>query len=92
MKDRNSNEAPKPSDVGFGYIADSEPVEQHATIRGDFSANGAPLKSALKTPGTAARLLNPLSPTFREETMLEKQEDKTDKQQANDLVSLPALL
>ena len=90
MTDRdaiNTNDAPKPSDVGFGYIADSQPVEQHATMRGDLNPGGAPLKSALKTPGTAARLLNPLSPTFREETMLEKQEDSTDKEQAKDLVS-----
>lgn len=84
----NAKAAPKPSDVGFGYISDNQPVEQHATVRGDLNPGGAPLKSALKTPGTAARLLNPLSPTFREEVMLEKQEESTDKEQAKDLVSL----
>lgn len=91
MTDRdaiNANDAPKPSDVGFGYISDNQPVEQHATVRGDLNPGGAPLKSALKTPGTGARLLNPLSPTFREEALLEKQEESTDKQQAKDLVSL----
>ncbi|KAK5461012.1 hypothetical protein LTS15_003075 [Exophiala xenobiotica] len=79
-------EGPKPSDVGFGYIADSQPVEQFVTVRGDLNGTaGAPLKSALKTPGTSHRLLNPLSPTFREEQMLEKEEGKTDVQQAKDL-------
>ena len=86
MENHNSN-IPKPSDVGFGYISDNQPVEQHATLPGDVNGGaGAPLKSALKTPGTASRLLNPLSPTFREEQSLEKQEDKTDKEQAKDLV------
>lgn len=80
-------------DVGFGYIADSQPREQYATIRPDINpATGQPLKSALKTPGTANRLLNPLSPTFREEIELEKQEEKTDKEQAKDLVCLALTL
>ena len=81
-----AEDGPKPSDVGFGYISDNQPREQYATMRQD-SNSGAPLKSALKTPGTASRLLNPLSPTFREEIELEKQEEKTDKEQAKDLVS-----
>jgi hypothetical protein len=47
----------------------------------------SPLKSALKVPGTPGRtMMNPLSPTFREEDRLEKQEAKTDKEQARDLV------
>ncbi|EXJ96147.1 hypothetical protein A1O1_01273 [Capronia coronata CBS 617.96] len=84
--DTSNIDGPKPSDVGFGYITDNQPVEQHATIRGDLNgAAGAPLKSALKTPGTASRMLNPLSPTFREEQTLEKEEEKTDVQQAKDL-------
>lgn len=78
----------KPSDVGFGYISDNNPVEQHATVPVTYGPGGQPLKSAMKTPGTAARLINPLSPTFREEQMLEREEEKTEKQQANDLVSL----
>lgn len=83
-----AEDGPKPSDVGFGYIADSQPKEQFATVRTDTNpATGQPLKSALKTPGTASRLLNPLSPTFRQEVELEKQEEKTEKEQAKDLVS-----
>lgn len=78
---------PKPSDVGFGYIS-NDPVQQQATLRSDmYAQTGAPLKSALKTPGTPGRHLNPLSPTFREEQMLEKEEGKTEIQQAKDLVS-----
>lgn len=53
---------------------------------------GSPLKSALKVPGTPSRLMNPLSPTFREEQVLEKHEGSTDKQQAKDLVSPIRLL
>ena len=78
----------KPSDVGFGYIADTGPVEQHATVPVSYGPGGQPLKSAMKTPGTAARLINPMSPTFREEQMLEREEDKTEKEQAKDLVRL----
>ncbi|RMD40455.1 hypothetical protein DV735_g4665, partial [Chaetothyriales sp. CBS 134920] len=76
------DDGPKPSDVGFGYISDNQPKEQFATLRTD---TGTSLKSALKTPGTASRLINPLSPTFREEIELEKQEEKTDQEQAKDL-------
>jgi hypothetical protein len=76
----------KPSDVGFGYIS-NDTVEQQATMKSDPNGQaGAPLKSALKTPGTPGRLLNPLSPTFREEQVLEKEEGKTEVQQAKDLV------
>ena len=86
-----AEDGPKPSDVGFGYIADNQPKEQYATVRTDTNTD-RPLKSALKTPGTASRLLNPLSPTFRQEIELEKQEEKTDKEQAKDLVSLSVRL
>jgi hypothetical protein len=87
MEGASSREGPKPSDVGFGYISDNQPVEQNVYIRSDPNgAAGQPLKSALKTPGTASRMLNPLSPTFREEQMLEKEEMKTEIQQAKDLV------
>ena len=57
------------------------------------SANAPPmsprtLKSAMKVPGTPARRIeNPLSPTFREEDLVEKREAKTAKEQARDLVS-----
>ena len=46
----------------------------------------SPLKSALKVPGTTGRL-NPLSPTFKEEQILEKHETRTEKQNAKDLVN-----
>jgi len=40
----------------------------------------------MKVPGTPGRRIdNPLSPTFREEQMLEKQEEITEKEQAKDL-------
>ncbi|OJJ42990.1 hypothetical protein ASPZODRAFT_146550 [Penicilliopsis zonata CBS 506.65] len=68
------------SDLGFGYVADNDPVRRAA----EFRPPASPLKSALKSPGTA-RTLNPLSPTFREEYMLEKHEKATEKQNAKDL-------
>jgi len=71
----------QPSDIGFGYIADnrrSEIVEMPMTP-------ASPLKSAMKVPGTARRVDNLLSPTFREEQILEKREAMTDKEQAKDL-------
>jgi hypothetical protein len=79
----------QPSDVGFEYISNNEPVEQHATMKNN-NLNvplSPPLKSALKTPGTPGRMLNPLSPTFKEEQLLEKHEEDTEKEQAKDLVS-----
>jgi hypothetical protein len=49
----------------------------------------SPLKSAMKAPGAGARsFANPLSPTFREEEVLEKREKSTEKDQAKDLVSV----
>lgn len=46
----------------------------------------SPLKSALRVPGTPARKFdNPLSPTFREEEILEKREKDTEKEQVKDL-------
>lgn len=83
----------QPSDVGFGYMADNDaqnhasfPVAQEATYRSNPDGPASPLKSALKAPGTPARTLNPLSPTFREEQVLEKHEASTEKQNAKDLV------
>jgi len=72
---------PQPGDVGFGYINDSrgQSVPVPMTPK-------TPLKSAMKVPGTPARQFNnPLSPTFREEDILEKREGSTDKEQARDL-------
>jgi hypothetical protein len=78
--------AAKPSDIGFGYIADNT-ATRHVEIQVGPASPG--LKSAMKVPGTPGRKLeNPLSPTFREEQVLEKQEEVTEKQQAKDLVRL----
>jgi len=78
---------PQPSDVGFGYLADGQ-ASKHSSYAGvevPLTPN-SPLKSALKPPGTPGRLANPLSPTFREEQILEKREDHTEKQNAKDMV------
>jgi hypothetical protein len=52
---------------------------------------GGPLKSALKSPGAPPKTPKNanaiLSPTFKEEDMLEKAEADTEKVQAQDLVS-----
>ncbi|KAK4251852.1 hypothetical protein C7999DRAFT_27532 [Corynascus novoguineensis] len=71
----------QPGDVGFGYIGagNRESVAMP-------TAPKSPLKSAMKVPGTPGRALqNPLSPTFREEQILEDKEKATDKEQARDL-------
>lgn len=69
----------QPGDIGFGYINNRESVNVPMTPK-------SPLKSAMKVPGTPARKIeNPLSPTFREEQIYEKQEAQTDKAQAQDL-------
>ena len=77
---------PQPSDVGFGYVADNS-GSKHASFAGVEVpiTPASPLKSALKVPGTPGRL-NPLSPTFHEEQLLEKEEEKTEQQNAKDLV------
>jgi hypothetical protein len=48
----------------------------------------SPLKSALKVPGTPGRALDPRSPTFHEELKVEKEEEKTDKMNAKDVVRI----
>lgn len=72
----------QPADVGFGYINDDsnrESVNMPMTPK-------SPLKSAMRVPGTPARKFeNPMSPTFREEDILEKRELETEKEQAKDL-------
>ncbi|KAL2259169.1 hypothetical protein VTK26DRAFT_7245 [Humicola hyalothermophila] len=72
----------QPGDVGFGYIgagANRDSVAVPMTPK-------SPLKSALKAPGAPSRsFANPLSPTFREEQILEAREKSTEKEQARDL-------
>ena len=78
---------PKPSDVGLGYIGDADSI-RHATTPSAENGPKSPLKSAMRAPGTPGRTtLNPLSPTFREEQVLEKYEGTTEKENARDLVS-----
>ena len=79
---------PQPSDVGFGYMSDNQ-ASKHASLAEVPMTPNSPLKSALKVPGTPGRL-NPLSPTFKEEQMLEKTEVKAEKENAKDLVSKDA--
>lgn len=72
----------QPSDIGFGYIAND--ASRHVEIP---ITPASPLKSAMRVPGTPGRKIeNPLSPTFREEQVLEKHETMTEKEQAKDLV------
>ncbi|ROW01650.1 hypothetical protein VSDG_02076 [Cytospora chrysosperma] len=74
--DRNMSAPSQPGDIGFGYI------------NNDQDSTAVPmsprLKSALKVPGTPGRALNPLSPTFREEQILEKRELSTEEEQQKD--------
>lgn len=78
----------QPSDIGFGYISDNDPSRHTQGVPVEFPVTpGSPLKSAMRIPGTPGRKIdNPLSPTFREEQMLEKHEGLTEKEQAKDLV------
>ena len=83
---------PQVSDMGFGYVNKHESVEMPDTDNNDYPSMKqqplkSPLKSAMKTPGAPPRDFgNMLSPTFKEEDRLEKEEALTDKQQAADLV------
>ncbi|RYP14846.1 hypothetical protein DL767_010373 [Monosporascus sp. MG133] len=74
----------QPADVGFGYIND-ESSRNRESVNMPMTPK-TPLKSAMRVPGTPARKFdNPLSPTFREEEILEKREKDTEKEQARDL-------
>ncbi|KAK6226948.1 hypothetical protein QIS74_00503 [Colletotrichum tabaci] len=73
----------QPGDIGFGYINNSSSHRESVAVP---MTPRSPLKSAMRVPGTPARKIeNPLSPTFREEDILEKREEATDKEQARDL-------
>lgn len=79
MHDSSQPPQSQPGDIGFGYINGRESTAVPMTPK-------TPLRSAMRVPGTPARRIeNPMSPTFREEDVLEKQESKTDKEQARDL-------
>ncbi|KAI1975902.1 hypothetical protein LOZ53_003698 [Ophidiomyces ophidiicola] len=83
-----SSSTAKVSDLGFGYVADNQP-SNHATAPQDAGLQSnppnSPLKSAMKTPGTPGRLVNPLSPTFKEEQILDHHEKKAEKENAQDV-------
>ncbi|KAG5291305.1 MARVEL domain-containing protein [Histoplasma capsulatum G186AR] len=81
-----TNQQTQVSDLGFGYMADNQPdhvTEQPQTAAGRNPPN-SPLKSALKSPGAPARSVL-LSPTFREEQILEHHERDTEKANAKDV-------
>ncbi|KAJ6145290.1 hypothetical protein N7470_009185 [Penicillium chermesinum] len=65
------------ADTGFGFIQTPGIQDQAPPM--------SPFRPDLKVPNTA-RSLNPLSPTFREEYFLEKQEATAKKENARDLV------
>jgi len=84
---------PQPADVGFGYMTGTHSVEMEETDRRYLppptpaTPLRSPLKSAMKSPGGVPRDFgNILSPTFKEEQVMEKAEEATDKEQAKDLV------
>src|SRR5690606_8955303 len=69
FSERSESAHDQPGDVGFGYIGDVSSRESVSVPKTPKS----PLKSAMKVPGTPGRgLSNPLSPTFREEQVLEE--------------------
>ncbi|KAL9052537.1 MAG: hypothetical protein Q9162_005341 [Coniocarpon cinnabarinum] len=77
----------QPGDIGFGYIGDRASQHYGQQVVEMPMTPKSPLKSALKSPGAPPRQItqNPLSPTWREEEDLEKQEGVTEKEQAKDL-------
>lgn len=84
-RDENQdNTQAQPADVGFGYINDDTRTQ---TVNVPMTPK-TPLKSAMRVPGTPGRKLeNPLSPTFREEDILEAREKDTEAAQKRDVVS-----
>ncbi|EGD85478.1 hypothetical protein H112_06382 [Trichophyton rubrum D6] len=81
----DSNKQPNVSDVGFGYVSDNRPDRD--APGSSANAPNSPLKSAMKVPGTPGRFgnANPLSPTFREEQILEIHEKDAEEENAKDL-------
>ncbi|ORY62336.1 uncharacterized protein BCR38DRAFT_346309 [Pseudomassariella vexata] len=76
----------QPADVGFGYIGNNEGSNRES-VNMPMTPK-SPLKSAMRVPGTPARKFeNPMSPTFREEDILDKREKATEKEQEKDLTT-----
>lgn len=78
------------ADVGFGYVHGVEMEETDKKYLPPPTPK-TPLRSALRSPGAPPRTQETmiLSPTFREEQILEKREAETEKEQAQDLVRIP---
>jgi hypothetical protein len=82
---------PQVSDVGFGYVHHEVEMESEEQDRRYLPppTPRSPLKSAMKSPGAPPRTPGAetmiMSPTFREEQVLEKREAMTEKEQAKDL-------
>ncbi|KKA31111.1 hypothetical protein TD95_000565 [Thielaviopsis punctulata] len=72
---------PDVANIGFGYIMGNGAAANNGGLMPPKSS----LKSALKSPTGARRFDGPMSPTFREEEVLEKREAVTDKEQERDL-------
>ena len=79
---------PQPADIGFGYMSSDEIKHTSVEMPMTPMETKTPIKSALKVPGTPGRFLDPRSPTFRQEVALEKEELKTEKQNARDFVCI----
>lgn len=86
---------PQVSDVGFGYVNEVEmEADDHMQDKKYLPPPTpmSPLRSAMKSPGAPPRTPGAasmiLSPTFREEQILEKKEEETEKEQAKDLVCI----
>lgn len=89
---------PQPGDVGFGYINDRRSVQEMPHVEMPASPK-SPLKSAMRLPGTGPRNLDNamksptfapslmMSPTWREEKLLERKTTLNDREQQRDLVS-----
>jgi hypothetical protein len=81
---------PQVSDVGLSYVASVEMEETDNRYLPPPTPRtpGGALKSAMKSPGAPPRtpgMASIMSPTFREEEKLERQEASTEKEQAKDL-------
>ncbi|KAI1114363.1 hypothetical protein F5Y14DRAFT_174636 [Nemania sp. NC0429] len=82
FRDPGESSRAQPADVGFGYINDDTRTQ---TVNMPMTPK-SPLKSAMRIPGTPARKFeNPLSPTFREEDILEAREKDTEAAQKKDV-------
>ncbi|KAI1323342.1 hypothetical protein F5Y16DRAFT_347405 [Xylariaceae sp. FL0255] len=82
-RDKSQVAQAQPADVGFGYINGDDTRTQTVNVP---MTPKSPLKSAMRVPGTPGRKFeNPLSPTFREEEILESREKDTEAAQKKDV-------